>query len=142
MITHGPRGVDILKSTDGIPMAAIEAARCHHERYSGTGYIYGLSGNRIGLLGLIGAIVYTYDAITSDLAYHVGISAYVALANLYRRRNKDFHSGLVDQLRQCMGIYPIGSIVGTKTGSIGVVITVNRHRRLRPKIALVLDTEY
>ncbi|MHB1566721.1 MAG: HD-GYP domain-containing protein [Acidiferrobacter sp.] len=139
MKTHVPLGVEILETTHGIPAAAIDVARCHHERYTGTGYIYGHSGDRIGLFGLIGAIVDTYDAITSDRAYHAGISAYDALAQLYGLRDKDFHGGLVGQFIQCMGIYPIGSIVEMNTGSIGVVITVNRHRRLRPKVALVLD---
>lgn len=141
MKTHVPLGVEILETTHDIPSAAIDVARCHHERYTGTGYIYGHSGDRIGLFGLIGAIVDTYDAITSDRAYHAGISAYDALARLYEARDKDFHGGLVGQFIQCMGIYPIGSIVEMNTGSIGVVITVNRHRRLRPKVALVLDAD-
>ncbi|HUW97955.1 MAG TPA: HD-GYP domain-containing protein [Acidiferrobacter sp.] len=136
---HVPHGVEILESSSGIPRAAIDVARCHHERYAGTGYAAGLSGDRIGLFGLIGAIVDTYDAITSDRAYRAGISAYVALTNLYRGRNKDYHGELVDQFIQCMGVYPIGSIVEMNTGSIGVVITVNRHRRLRPRISLVFD---
>ncbi|MHB8550199.1 MAG: HD-GYP domain-containing protein, partial [Acidiferrobacterales bacterium] len=74
-----------------------------------------------------------------DRSYHSGLSAYDALKKLYEGRGLDFHSGLVEQFIQCMGIYPIGSVVELNNGSIGVVITVNRERRLRPKIALVLD---
>ncbi len=37
-----------------------------------------------------------------------------------------------------MGIYPIGSIVELNTDDIGVVVTVNQVRRLRPRITLVL----
>ncbi len=37
-----------------------------------------------------------------------------------------------------MGIYPIGSIVELNTGDIGVVVTVNQVRRLKPRITLVL----
>ena len=37
-----------------------------------------------------------------------------------------------------MGIYPVGSLVELSDGSIGVVINVNRRRRLRPRVALVL----
>ncbi len=141
MKTHVPQGVKILENTTGIPAAAIEVARCHHERYSGAGYINGITGDQIGLFGLIGAIVDCYDAITSDRAYHDGISAYDALKKLYEARGTDFHGGLVEQFIQCMGIYPIGSIVELNTGSVGVVITVNRERRLRPRVALVLDAE-
>ena len=38
-----------------------------------------------------------------------------------------------------MGIFPIGSLVELNTGGIGVVITINRVRRLKPKVALVLQ---
>ena len=37
-----------------------------------------------------------------------------------------------------MGIYPIGSLVEMTTGSIGVVATINRERRLKPKVVMIL----
>lgn len=40
-----------------------------------------------------------------------------------------------------MGVFPIGSLVELSTGAVGVVITVNRARRLKPKVALVLTAE-
>jgi putative nucleotidyltransferase with HDIG domain len=139
MKTHVPLGVALLESTSGIPAAAIEVAGRHHERYSGQGYISGYSGDNIGLFGMMGAIVDCYDAITSDRSYQAGISAYDALALLYKGRNTDFHTGLVEQFIQCMGIYPIGSIVELSSGSIGVVVSINRARRLKPMVALVLN---
>ena len=59
----------------------------------------------------------------------------------YEWRNRDFHAGLVEQFIQCMGIYPIGSVVELNTGEIGVVVTMNRVRRLKPQIALVLRSD-
>jgi hypothetical protein len=41
-----------------------------------------------------------------------------------------------------MGIYPIGSVVELNTGEIGVVVTMNRVRRLKPRVALVLQPDY
>jgi hypothetical protein len=41
-----------------------------------------------------------------------------------------------------MGIYPIGSVVELNTGEIGVVVTMNRVRRLKPRVALVLRPDY
>jgi putative nucleotidyltransferase with HDIG domain len=141
MKSHVPRGVEILEQTRGITPAAIQVARCHHERFSGGGYISGLQGEQIGLFGLIGAIVDCYDAITSDRAYHAGMSAHAALKKMYEWRGRDFHGGLVEQFIQCMGIYPIGSVVALNTGEIGVVVTLNRVRRLKPRVALVLTPE-
>lgn len=139
MQSHVPRGVEILERTSSIPRAAIEVARCHHERYGGGGYVAGLSGDQIGFFGMIGGIVDCYDAVTSDRAYRAGMSAHAALKQMYEWRGRDFHPGLVEQFIQCMGIYPIGSVVELNTGEIGVVVTMNRVRRLKPRVMLVMN---
>lgn len=141
MKSHVSHGLDILDGAPGIPAAALEVVGRHHERYSGNGYIFGMSGDTIGELGLISAIVDTYDAITSDRSYHQSLSAADALKIIYEGRERAYHPWLVEQFIQCMGIFPIGSIVEMNTGSIGVVITANRLRRLRPRVALILSPE-
>ncbi len=142
MKSHVPRGVEILDGTPGVPAAAIQVARCHHERYGGGGYVGGLKGERIGLFGSIGGIVDCYDAITSDRAYHDGMSAHAALRKMYEWRNRDFHPALIEQFIQCMGIYPIGSVVALDTGEIGVVVAMNRVRRLKPRVTIVLQPDF
>jgi hypothetical protein len=57
---------------------------------------------------------------------------------MYEWREKDFHPQPAEDFIRCMGIFPIGPLVELSTGSIGVVITINRARRLKPKVALVL----
>lgn len=141
MKSHVNHGVEILEKSAGIPPAAIEVARNHHERFDGSGYAAGLKGEQIGLFGSIGAIVDCYDAITSNRAYHAGMSPFDALNRMYSWRGKEFHPELIEQFIQCMGVYPIGSIVELDSGAIGVVISVNRFRRLRPKVALVLNSD-
>ncbi|HEU5338758.1 MAG TPA: HD-GYP domain-containing protein [Sulfuricaulis sp.] len=141
MKSHVPRGVEILEQTHGIPSVAIDVARYHHERFSGGGYAAGYKGEEIGLFGSVGAIVDCYDAITSDRSYHAGLSAHDALNKMYSWRGRDFQPILVEQFIQCMGIYPIGSVVELSNNSIGVVISINRARRLRPKVALVLNSD-
>ena len=141
MKSHVPQGVNILQQTHGISSVSVDVARYHHERYAGGGYATGSKGEQIGLFGSIGGIVDCYDAITSDRSYHTGLSAHDALTKMYSWRGRDFQPLLVEQFIQCMGIYPIGSVVEMNTGSVGVVISVNRRRRLRPRVALVLDTD-
>ena len=139
MKTHVPQGVRLLEATPGIPAAALDVARSHHERYRGQGYINGVTGDRIGLFGMIGAIVDTYDAITSDRVYRSGVSGADALRKIYDARGQEFHAGLVERFIQSMGVYPVGSLVELSTGEVGVVLTVNRTRHLRPRISVVLD---
>lgn len=141
MKSHVPKGVDILEQTHGIPSASIDVARYHHERFAGGGYALGYKGDQIGLFGSIGAIVDCYDAITSDRSYHKGMSAHDALKKMYSWRDRDFQPLLVEQFIQCMGIYPIGSVVEFNDGSIGVVVSINRARRLKPKVAMVLNAD-
>ena len=141
MKLHVPNGMKILENSEGISATALEVVGRHHERYSGNGYAFGLHGDAIGEFGLISAIVDTYDAITSDRAYHLSLSAADALKIIYEGRQRAYHPWLTEQFIQCMGIFPIGSIVELSTGNIGVVITANRQRRLRPRVALVLSPE-
>ena len=141
MRTHVPEGVKILNSVHGIDPVSLEVVERHHERYGGGGYARGLSGEEIRPYGMIAAIVDCYDAISSDRVYHKGMSAHEALTNMYEWRGRDFHPGLVEQFIQCMGIYPIGSVVELSDGAIGVVITINRERRLLPKVAVAVNHE-
>ncbi len=138
MKTHVPSGLKILENSPGIPPAALEVVGRHHERYNGRGYIFGMSGDLIGEFGLISAIVDTYDAITSDRSYRLSLSAADALKIIYEDRHSAYHPWLAEQFIQCMGIYPIGSIVELSNGTVGVVISSDRQRRLRPRVVLVL----
>jgi HD-GYP domain-containing protein (c-di-GMP phosphodiesterase class II) len=140
--SHVPLGVQVLEaSKGGITDTAIDVARYHHERIDGSGYVSGRGKEDIPEFGRIGGIVDCYDAITSDRIYKKGISAYDALKKMYEWRDSAFDSDLVEKFIQCMGIYPIGSLVEMNTGSIGVVATINRERRLRPKVVLVLTAD-
>lgn len=141
MKNHVRWGVQVLKNTKGIPNAAIDVARYHHERWDGSGYLSRLKKDRTPYFGQIGGIVDCYDALTSDRIYGAAISAHDALKRIYEWRNKEFSVALVEQFIQCMGIYPIGSVVELNTGDVGVVVTVNRVRRLKPRVRLALKPD-
>jgi len=138
MTKHVTWGLDILKAADGVPPGALDVIAQHHERGDGSGYPHRRNSGTITPAGYIGAIVDVYDAITSDRHYNTGLSAEDAVKRIYEWREKDFDAPLVEDFIRCMGIFPIGSLVELSTGSIGVVITINRARRLKPKVALAL----
>jgi len=138
MKRHVGWGVALLKKNGGIPPLAMQVVQQHHERRDGEGYPARLKGDAISQAGYISSIVDVYDAVTSDRIYSGGLSAEDALKRMYEWREKDFHTELVEDFIRCMGIFPIGSLVELSTGSIGVVISINRARRLKPKVALVL----
>jgi len=138
MARHVQWGLEIVQASGGLPPGALDVIAQHHERGDGQGYPQQRKGAAIAPAGMIGAIVDVYDAITSERNYGTALSAEDALKSMYEWRNKDFLPNLVEEFIRCMGIFPIGSLVELSNNTVGVVITINRARRLKPKVALVL----
>jgi len=134
---HVTWGADMLHTSRQIPTAALEIVTAHHERHDGSGYLKGLRGDENSEFGMIGAIVDHYDAITSDRAYHGAITAHSVLMQMYGWRDTLFSASLVEKFIQCLGIYPIGSVVALNSGEVGVVAAINREQRLKPYVMLV-----
>jgi len=138
---HVKWGAEIVQKSGGLPRGALQIIEQHHERADGSGYPGLRKGNLVSDPGSLAGMVDVYDAITSDRGYDQGMSAEDALKSMYEWRHKDFKPKFVEQFIKCMGVFPIGSLVELNTGAVGVVITVNRARRLKPKVALVLTSE-
>lgn len=138
---HVTHSVRIMEETGALSRESIAVAATHHERFDGSGYPRGLKAGKIPVLGRMAGIVDCYDAITSDTPYRRAISAHEAVRKLYGWRGSLFQDALVEQFIQTLGTYPTGSIVELTTGQVGIVISQNRVRRLKPKVMLVLDAE-
>lgn len=138
---HVDHGVDILRSCEGVNETVISVVQFHHERFDGSGYPYGIGGTDIPLLARIAGIVDTYDAITSPRPYAEARSSTEAVAALYEARDKLFQSQLIEQFIQAVGVFPTGTLVQLSTREVGVVISQNTARRLRPQVMLVADHE-
>ncbi len=141
MRKHVEHGVDILRQCPGVSEVAISVVQFHHERHDGSGYPYNLSGADIPLLARIAGIVDTYDAITSPRPYAEARSSSEAVSMLYDSRDKSFQAQLIEQFIQAVGVYPTGTLVQLSTKEVGVVISQNTARRLRPVVMLVTDHE-
>ncbi len=139
MKSHVAESLAIIKDTANVPPQVTNVVAQHHERMDGSGYPDKLSGHEISLFGAMSAIVDCFEAITSDRPYATAVSTHQALQNLNGWKTKLFHEGLVEQFMQCVGVFPVGSLVELTTGDVGIVTAQNKIRRLRPKIMLVLD---
>ena len=65
---HPGKGAKILENISEMPILAI-GAKCHHERYDGTGYPQGLKGEKIPQVARIIALADAYDAMSSYRSY-------------------------------------------------------------------------
>ena len=141
MQAHVAHSVALMADTKNISPTSLEVAYSHHERHNGQGYPRGLTSEQTSVYGKIAAIVDCYDAITSDRPYSVAVSPHEAIRSLYEWRNVDFQEEVVEQFIQCLGVYPTGTLVELNTGQVGIVLSQNRVRRLRPKVMLVLNAD-
>jgi len=139
--SHVQLGAEILKATPGMPPRLLELAILHHERQDGTGYPKGLKGEQIGLYGSIAAIADAFDILTAQRTKGEPLSPSQALSYLYKERGTGYHSDLVEQFIQCVGVFPVGSVVELNSGETGLVITQNLVRRLKPRVMVVLDPQ-
>jgi putative nucleotidyltransferase with HDIG domain len=137
--SHTVLGADILNSATDLPPSAVEVALSHHERYNGKGYPEGLPNDKISTMSKIVGIVDVYDSVTTQHNYRPGISSTEALKNMYNWRNELFDGEFVERFIECLGIYPIGSVVELNTAEVGIIISAMPGRRLQPKLMLVRD---
>ncbi len=75
---------------------AAQVVLCHHERFAGHGYPYGLAGEQIPLEARLFSIADTVDAITSDRPYRKGQGFEVARREVERNSGGQFDPELVE----------------------------------------------
>jgi putative two-component system response regulator len=111
MKTHTTIGGQILaKSKSEIIQCAQEIAVTHHERWDGTGYPKGLSGDRIPLTGRIVALADTFDALTNKRPYKPPYPLDLALQIMRKEKGAQFDPELLEVFMK-----NIDSIVAIKT---------------------------
>lgn len=137
--SHVAHSMEIISTSKGASQALIDAVYEHHERHDGSGYPRGVSGEQISMLGGMAGLVDTYTAMISMRPYAQPMSVQQALHDLYAARNQAFKSELVEQFIQCVGVFPVGSLVELNTAEVAVVVSQNRSRRLKPRVMLALD---
>ncbi len=89
MKTHAEKGYQLVATIPGMNMAA-ELVWSHEERFDGTGYPRGLSGNAIPFGARLFAVIDTLDAMTSERSYRKGLSFDAAKLEISRMSGSQF----------------------------------------------------
>jgi putative nucleotidyltransferase with HDIG domain len=98
---HTHKGVEILQPLKQFE-ALLPAILYHHERYDGSGYPAGLSGDAIPLSARIIAVADTYDAILSDRPYRLAATHDNAMQELRAWSGKQFDARVVSAFDHIM----------------------------------------
>lgn len=95
MKKHPEKGYRMLKDIH-LPWRILPLVRHHHERFDGTGYPDGLSGEGISLGAMIISICNVFDSLVTDKPYRKGLSCEEAMGVIRKKRDADFASTIVD----------------------------------------------
>ncbi len=97
MQSHARIGADILSGDDSEMMSmASEIALTHHEKWNGSGYPNGFSGEQIPLVGRIVAVADVFDALTSVRPYKHAWPVEEAVAYMQKEAGYHFQPHLIE----------------------------------------------
>jgi HD-GYP domain-containing protein (c-di-GMP phosphodiesterase class II) len=89
------------------PIGTLQSVRAtilqHHEKYDGTGYPYGITGDEITLKARILAVVDTFDAMMTDRPYRRALPITAAIDELKRGSGTQFDPHVVNSFLDIIG---------------------------------------
>ncbi len=98
--THATKGADLLESLTSVNTEIIRAVRHHHERYDGSGYPLGLTGEEIPIAARIIMLSDSIDAMLSDRPYRKALSIEKTRLELVRCAGTQFDPDIVRAVLQ------------------------------------------
>lgn len=135
-------GAEILLTIPGISSLAPGVALGHHVYYDGSGYpSLVIEGEDNHLLNHIVSLGDVYDALTTVRSYRRPMFPTQAILQLLRGAGTQFNPVLVKVFVSVVGFYPIGTLLRTDQGEVGVVTAVNPKDSLHPIIKVLSDEQ-
>lgn len=132
---HSPEGYQYLNKYSVHDPMLLSTVLFHHERYDGSGYPYGLKGNKIPLFSRIIAVADVYDALTSPRAYRTAESPGEAVEYVMGNAGVAFDYDIIRAMLKKVELYPVGSVVLLSNG-LKAVVTDNKNT-LRPMLKVL-----
>ncbi|WP_312644270.1 HD-GYP domain-containing protein [Hydrogenoanaerobacterium sp.] len=142
MKTHPDKAVIRLSPCHQISSSVLRGILSHHEKFNGTGYPQGLSGEKIPLYGRIVALADVYDALTSHRSYRKAWTSGDAIEYMMGCADTHFDFELLQSFLKIIAVYPLGTVVKLSNGFLAVVIQNSSQNILRPKVRVLLPEEY
>lgn len=138
--SHVPLGLKILEDSPNISHIAMKMVREHHERLDGSGHPKGIKGDEISKYGRMIAIVDSYDAMTCERPFKKGVHPISAFKTLIAEAPSQYDEELVEKFIQCLGVYPVGTLVKLNSGKLGLISQLNKQKPLHPYVKVFYNT--
>lgn len=139
MRQHVSLGLDSGRKV-GLSSEALLIIAQHHEQADGSGYPKGLKGDQIHPLTRIVTLINAYDNLCNHINPQESMTPHEALSLLYAQRRSQFDEAALAALIRTLGVYPPGTVVRLSNESLGLVMSVNSAKPLKPSV-LVYDPQ-
>ena len=139
---HSYYGCQILRQVDELKGMPALIALQHHESYDGSGYPFGIRGNRFHEYAQITAIADKFDALTAKRIYKDACSPHEAYEMLTASGNYMFEPHIVRAFLHNITAYPAKSLVELTNHEIGVVVNTPKGHPLSPRVRVLFDSHH
>ncbi len=136
---HCAYGLDIAKRV-GLPDAVQGIIYRHHEFHDGSGYPQRLKGEAVDKLSRIVAISEYYDELCNPANIAAALTPHEALSQMFAQQRAKFDPRFLQIFIRCLGVFPPGTVVRLNNDVVGLVISINAARPLKPSI-IIYDAE-
>ncbi len=108
----------------------------HHEHADGSGYPRRLKGQLISRAAQLVAIADQFDELCNPHTPAEALTPHEALSMMYGQQRNRFELTALMTFVRCVGIYPPGTLVALSNGALGMVLSVNSSRPLKPTVVI------
>lgn len=118
-----------------IPRVIANCIQSHHEKWNGSGFPKGISGEAIPLLARIVNVCAHYSA---SITYK-NIAPYMAVEELYGGTGFYYDPKVVTAFVNNIPIYPLGVMVRLSTKEVGIVSNIRKNEGPRPIVKIYFN---
>ena len=136
---HVAYGLDIGKRVK-LDKETMQIIAQHHEMLDGSGYPAKLKGEQIRLTARIIGLVNTYDNLCNPVNVSAAITPHEALSLMFSKQRNKFDANALKVMIHSLGVYPPGTVVSLSNDAIGMVMSVNASKPLKPAV-LIYDPD-
>jgi HD-GYP domain-containing protein (c-di-GMP phosphodiesterase class II) len=134
MKKHPSLGYDFTRDILSQASSVNSAVLYHHERYDGSGYPHGISGDSIPMFARIVAVADVFDAITSCRPYSQAKIASEAYEYIIGNKGSHFDPEVVETFHKTIAPFPVGLTVKLSNGLDALVVKNYDHFMSRPLV--------
>ena len=112
----------------------------HHEMIDGSGFPSALKGPQISAGAKLLSLVNAYDNLCNPVDIASALTPHEALSLMFTKQRTRYDSVMLGKMVHLLGVYPPGTVVVLSNDAIGMVVSINSSKPLRPTV-IVYDPD-